>query len=167
MMDLNRDSVIHRSSRRLCTVHKSEKSDLLQPSGRRDILSRRSSVQSIIRPNDENFLSRSFELLQLASVQTFQQHVRTTLSVRPAIGFPSKRQIWEDHYNRPNDVDSLLDAHIYKASYAFKIQTSGRQPSWSGRASYLYGNCVHQINRPEDHSLGPDAQSLDMEIACS
>jgi hypothetical protein len=31
----------------------------------------------------------------------------------------------------------------------------------------LHGNCVHLINRPDDHSLGPDARSLDMEIACS
>jgi hypothetical protein len=28
-------------------------------------------------------------------------------------------------------------------------------------------NCMHQINRPEDHSFGPDARSLNMEIACS
>jgi hypothetical protein len=35
---------------------------------------------------------------------------------------------------------------------------SGHQSSWSGCASYLYGNCVHQINRPDGHSLGPDAR---------
>jgi len=34
-------------------------------------------------------------------------------------------------------------------------------------ANYIYGNCVHQINRPDNHSLGPDARSLNMEIACS
>jgi len=48
-----------------------------------------------------------------------------------------------------------------------KIQMSGWQPSWSGRASYWYGNCVHQINRLDDHSLSLDAWSLYMEIACS
>jgi hypothetical protein len=26
---------------------------------------------------------------------------------------------------------------------------------------------MHQINRPDDHSYGPDARSLNMEIACS
>jgi hypothetical protein len=56
---------------------------------------------------------------------------------------------------------------IHKASRAFKIQTSGHQSSWFGRASYIYGNCVHQINRPEDHSYGPDVRSLNMEIVCS
>jgi hypothetical protein len=81
------------------------------------------------------------------------------------MGFPSKTLIWEDRCNRPDDVDSRLDALIHKASHAFKIQTSGRQPSWSGRLSYLYRNCLHQINRPDDYSLGPDTRSLNMEIA--
>jgi len=76
------------------------------------------------------------------------------------MGFLSKTQIWEDHCNHPDDVDSRPDTLIHKASCAFKIQTSGR-------ASYLYGNCVHQINRPDDHSFGLEVRSLDMEIACS
>jgi hypothetical protein len=63
--------------------------------------------------------------------------------------------------------DSCPDVLIQKESHEFKIQTSGRQPSWSGRASYLYGNCVHLINRPDDHSFGSEARSLDMLIACS
>jgi len=69
------------------------------PFRRHDIQSGCLIVQSIIRPDDENFpsepssVSKSFELLQLASVETFQQHVWTTLSVRPAMGFLSKTQI--------------------------------------------------------------------------
>jgi hypothetical protein len=105
-------------------------------------------------------VSRSFELLQLAFVWMFQQHVRTTLSVRPAMGFLSKTQIWEDRCNHLDNVDFCLGVLIHKASRAFKIQTSGF-------ASSLYGNCVHLINLPEDYSLGPDVQSLDMKIACS
>jgi hypothetical protein len=69
--------------------------------------------------------------------------------------------------NRPDDVDSCSDALIHKASIAFKIKTSERQFSWSERASIRYGNCVHQINRPDNHSLGPDVRSLGMEITCS
>jgi hypothetical protein len=90
-------SAIQSGSRRFCIVYKSEKSDPLQPFGRRDIPSGRPSVQSIIRLDDKNFLSgpssgsRSFELIQLASVQTFHQHVRTTLSIRPTMGFPFER----------------------------------------------------------------------------
>jgi hypothetical protein len=80
-------------------------------------------------------VSRSFELLQLASIRTFQQHIRTTLSVRPAMGSLSKTQIWEDRCNRLDDVHSRPDALIHKASIAFKIQTSERKSSWSRRAS--------------------------------
>jgi len=162
MMHLNRDYAIQRSSRRFCIVYKLEKSNPLQLSGRRDIPSECPTVQSIISPDDENFPSgpssvlRSFELLQLAFVLTFQEHVRKTFSVRLAMGFLSKTQIWEDRCNRPNDMDSRPDALIHKASRVFKIQTSGRQSSGSEHASYIYGNCVHQINRPDNHSYGPD-----------
>jgi len=124
MMHLNRDSTIQKSSRRFCSIYKSEKSNPLQPFGRHDIPSRHPTVQSIIRLDDKNFWSRpssmssSFELLQLASIRTFQQHDRTPLSVRLAMGFLSKTQIWEDSCNRSN-------ALIHKASRAFKIQMSG------------------------------------------
>jgi hypothetical protein len=47
-------------------------------------------------------------------------------SVRLAMGFLSKTQIWKDSYNRPNDVDSRPDELIHKESRAFKIKTSGR-----------------------------------------
>jgi hypothetical protein len=141
MLHLNRDSAIQSSFKRFCIVYKSEKSNPLQPFGRLDIPSGRPTVQCIIRLDDENFpsgpssVSKSFELLQLASVRTFQHHVWTTLNVRPFMRFLSKTQIWEDRCNCLDDVDSRLDALIHKASIAFKILTSGRQPSWSGRAS--------------------------------
>jgi hypothetical protein len=84
-----------------------------------------------------------------------------------ALRFLSKTQIWEDCCNRPDDVDSRLDALIHKASNAIQIQTSRRQSSWFERVSIRYGNCVHQINRPDDHPPGPDARSLYMKITCS
>jgi hypothetical protein len=83
------------------------------------------------------------------------------------MGFLFKTQIWEDRCNCLDDVDSRPDTLIHKASCAFKIQTSGRKHSWSGRSSYIYGNCMHLINRLDDHSFGPDARSLNMEIAYS
>jgi hypothetical protein len=115
----NKDSAIQSASRRFCTVYKSKNFGSYQPSGRCDIPSRRPTVQSIISLDDENFssepssVSRSFKLFQLASIRTFQQHVRTTLGVQPAMGFPSKTQLWEDRSNRP-------DALIHKASITFK-----------------------------------------------
>jgi hypothetical protein len=40
---------------------------------------------------------------------------------------------------------------------AYQVQPSRRQPSWSGRSSFLYGNCVHQFNHPDVSLQGPDA----------
>jgi hypothetical protein len=40
--------------------------------------------------------------------------------------FLSKTQIWEDSYNRLDDVDFRSDALIHMASRAFKIKTSER-----------------------------------------
>jgi hypothetical protein len=116
-MLFNRDSAIQKCFQKILHSLQVRKSDSLsvvqttyhivrtlicpkcQPFGRRVIPSGRSFVYSIIRPDDENFLSgpstvsRSFELLQLASVRTFQQHVRTTLIVRPKLQdfFPKHR----------------------------------------------------------------------------
>jgi len=120
-------------------------------------------------PSGPSPVSRSFKLIQLASVQTFQQHIQMTLSVRQASGFLSKAQLWEDRCNRPDDVDFRSDALIHKASIAIQIQTSGRRSSWSGRAcikstiwmiipcsgrvKIRYENCVHQINRSDNHPL--------------
>jgi hypothetical protein len=50
---------------------------------------------------------------------------------------------------------------------AYQVQPSGRQPSWSGRSSFIYGNCVHQFNRPDVSLHGPDDQASYMEIACT
>lgn len=49
---------------------------------------------------------------------------------------------------------------------AYQVQPSGRQPSWSGRSSFIYGNCVHLFNRPDVSLQGPDAPSLIMVISC-
>jgi hypothetical protein len=68
---------------------------------------------------------------------------------------------------RPDDVYSRPDALIHKSSRAFKVQPTEQQSSWSGCSSFIYGNCVHQINRPDDSCYGPDMPSLDMEISCS
>jgi hypothetical protein len=50
---------------------------------------------------------------------------------------------------------------------AYQVQPSGRHPSWSGRSSFIYGNCVHQFNLPDVSLQGPDAPSLIMVISCS
>jgi hypothetical protein len=69
-----------------------------------------------------------------------------------ASGFLSKTQIWEDFFNRPDDVDSRPDTLIDKASITIQIQSSGRRSSWSERECIKYGNCVHQIDLPDGGS---------------
>jgi len=64
-------------------------------------------------------------------------------------------------------VYSYPDAILDKSSLAYKVQTSGHQTSWSGRSSLIYGNYVHQFNRQDIRLHGPNAHSLDMEIAYS
>jgi hypothetical protein len=61
------------------------------------------------------------------------------------MGFLSETQIWEDSYNRLDDVDSRSDL-LHKASRAFKIKTS-RRPDASlhgpaTRASYMEIVCI-------------------------
>jgi hypothetical protein len=106
MMLFNKDSTIQSASENFAQDFESEKFGSLSTvqtmcltvqtpncpqhhsSRRRDIPSGRPTVLSIIRSDGEIFssrhssVSRSFKLLQLASVWTFQQPVRTTLSVR-------------------------------------------------------------------------------------
>jgi hypothetical protein len=148
MMLFNRDSAIQSATRRFCTIYKSENFVPYQPSGRRVIPSRCPTVQSIIRPDDENFpsrpstMSRSFKLLQLASVRTFQQHVRTTLSVRQASDF------------------------FPKHSYG-KIATTVRT-TW---IPVLTSSSTRQVShsksrRPDTSHHGLDARASDMKIVC-
>jgi hypothetical protein len=49
---------------------------------------------------------------------------------------------------------------------AYQVQPAGRQPSWSGRSSFIYGNYVHQFNCTNVSLQGPDAPSLIMVISC-
>jgi hypothetical protein len=58
-------------------------------------------------------------------------------------GFCLKTQLWEDGYNLPDDVWSRPDDVLHKASRAYKVHPSGSQSSWSGRSSFIYGNCMH------------------------
>jgi hypothetical protein len=108
-------------------------------------------------PSGPSSVSRSFELLQLASVRTIQQPVRMILSVRSSFKISFQTQIWEDCCNCLDDVDSRPDALIHKASIAIQIQTSGRQSSWSEQVCIRYGNCLHQISRLDDHPPSPNA----------
>jgi len=63
--------------------------------------------------------------------------------------------------------DPVRTMSTIRQERAYHVQPSGRQPSWFGRSSFIYGNCVHQFNRPDVSLQGPDAPSLIMVISCS
>jgi hypothetical protein len=63
--------------------------------------------------------------IQLASVRTFQQHVRTPLSTR-TISDSFQVPIKGRSINRPDDVVSCPDARLLKARIAIQISPSGR-----------------------------------------
>jgi hypothetical protein len=63
--------------------------------------------------------------------------------------------------------DPIRTMSSIRQERAYQVQPSRRQPSWSGRSSFIYGNCVHQFNRPDVSLQGPDAPSLIMVISCS
>jgi hypothetical protein len=103
---------------------KSEKSDPLHPSEQRDILLTL-NCPSIINPDDRNFpsgpssMSRIFDLFQLASVCTSQQHVRT-ISVR-TLSFI--RQVVHIKFNCPDVVYMVwtLKLHIWKLRASIQL----------------------------------------------
>jgi hypothetical protein len=84
---------------------------------------------SIIRPDDVHFrpdppLCREGSI-QIVSVRTFQQHVRTPLGTQP-ISDSFQVPIKERSFDRPDDVVSRLDARLRKARIAIQISPSGR-----------------------------------------
>jgi hypothetical protein len=127
---------------------------------------------SIIHPDDENFLSgpsfvsRTFELFQLASILTSQQHVRTPFCVRQVERFLSKTQIWEDNCKRLDDVCSRPDAVFDMASRAYKGQPSGRQSSWSGCSKPWYGKYMQlKYNHPDARETSSGRGSIQERIS--
>jgi hypothetical protein len=56
--------------------------------------------------------------------------------------------------------DPVWTMSSIRQEHAYQVQPSGR-------SSFIYGNCVHQFNRPDVSLQGPDAPSLIMVILCS
>jgi hypothetical protein len=105
--------------------------------------------------------------------------------------FSFQNHLWEDCFNRPNDVDSRPDVLLLKARIANQIQLSRRLSawfgrtfnsfgncgfnfnrsdsclSWSGRGLNRYGNCMLKINRPDGHPPWSGRAKPYMEITCS
>jgi len=159
--------------RRLCAEFKAVSSVPLQPSRQRAILSGCSTVQAssvrttrTFRP-DLPLCREASNCSKLYTSECLSSKSGCCLVFNQLCDFFPKTQIWEDSCNRSDDVYSRPNVLIHKASCAFKVKPSGRQSSWFGSSSFIYGDCVYQINRSDDSCYGPDVPSLDMENACS
>jgi hypothetical protein len=91
--------------------------------------------------------------------------VRTKTTFRPDL--PLCQEASNCSSLHPFERFSITSRQHSRLDMGRSLQPFGRCGFSSERASYIYGNCVHQINRPNDHSLGPYARSLNMEIACN
>jgi hypothetical protein len=95
-------------------------------------------------PSRPSSVSRSFELLQIASVRTFQQPVQTTLSVRPKL--------------------QIFFSKIKYRKIAATVRTTWI-PVGTRYSLWQVCNSNSTIRTPAYH--GPDARMTDMEITCS
>jgi hypothetical protein len=101
--------------------------------------------------------------------------VRTTWLYRPdAIQCLTRNRVSASRHNYGKTAttvrmmcDPVRTMSSIRQERAYQVQPSGRHPSWSGRSSFIYGNCVHQFNRPDVSLQGPNAPSLIMVISCS
>jgi hypothetical protein len=100
--------------------------------------------------------------------QCFSASVRTTWLYRPdaILGLTSIR-VSASRHSYGKMAATVRTMSPIRQKRAYQVQPFGRQPSWSGRSSFIYGNCVHQFNRPDVSLQGPDAPSLIMVISCS
>jgi hypothetical protein len=107
--------------------------------------------------------------------QCFNAFVRTTWLYRPdAIQYLTRIRVSASRHSYGKTAatvrtmcDPIQTMSSIRQERAYQVQTSGRQPSWSGRSCFIYGNYVHQFNRPKVSLQGPDAPSLIMVILCS
>jgi hypothetical protein len=141
------------------------------PSIRTTCLTVRTQVRpSIIRPDDVHFRPDPplcLEVsIQLASVQTSQQPVRTPLGTRP-VSDSFQVSIKERSINHPDDVVSYPDARLLKVRIAIQISSSGRQSALvRTRVQLIWKlpDSTSTVRTTASHGL--DARIADMEITC-
>jgi hypothetical protein len=139
-----------------------------QPSGRRIILSRRTSIQSVSRSDDVSYYPDA--LLSTASSVWTMRTFRPDLPLcREALNCSSLHLSgrFSNTSVRHSVFDKSFRISFQNTDIGRLLPPSGRHRFLSGRTSIRYGNCVHQISRKDDHPSGPDAQSLYLEITCS
>jgi hypothetical protein len=119
--------------------------------------------------------NRPDALQSLRKSQCFSASVRTTWLYRPeTIQCLTRIRVSASRHSYGKTAatiwtmcDPFRTMSSIRQERAYQVQPSGCQSSWSGRSSFIYGNCVHQFNRPDVSIQGPDAPSLIMVISCS
>jgi hypothetical protein len=119
--------------------------------------------------------NRSDALQSSRKFQCFSASVRTTWLYRlDAIQCLPRIRVSASRYNYGKTVatvwtmcDPVRTMSSTRQECAYQVQPFGRQPSWSEQSSFIYGNYVHQFNRPNVSLQGPDVPSLLMVISCS
>jgi len=176
--------------RRFYTVCKSEILVPCQLSRRRVIPSGRLAVQSSIRPDDVSYRPDAHQT-KVSSIRTTWIPVRTFLCVEKLRTAPACIRS-DDSAARPDDPHCSIKLQDFFPKHRYGKITETVRTTWipvrtrssirqvsqfkSGRlgashhdpdACIRFGNCVHQISRPDDLSPDLDARSLYMEITCS
>jgi hypothetical protein len=100
--------------------------------------------------------------------QCFSASVWTTWLYRPdAIQCLTRIRVSASSHSYGKTAATVRTMSSIRQERAYQVQPFGRQPSWSGRSSFIYGNCVHQFNRSDVSLQDLDAPSLIMVISCS
>jgi hypothetical protein len=82
--------------------------------------------------------------------QCFNASVRTTSLYRPdAIQCLTEIRVSALRHSYGKTAATVRTMPFIRQERAYQVQPSGHQPSWSGQSSCIYGNCMHQFNRPD------------------
>jgi hypothetical protein len=112
--------------------------------------------------------NRPDALQSLRKSQCSSASVRMTWLYCPdAIQCLTRNRVSASRHSYGKTAATVRTMSFIRQECAYQVQPSGRQPSWFGRSSFIYGNCVHQFNHTNVSLQGPDAPSLIMEISCS
>jgi hypothetical protein len=108
------------------------------------------SNSSRLHPSGRN--SNRLDALQsLRKSQCFSASVRTTwLYHSDAIQCLTRIRVSASRHSYGKTAatvrtmcDPVRKMSSIRQERAYQVQPSGRQPSWSGQSSFIYGNCVH------------------------
>jgi hypothetical protein len=117
-----------------------------------DVMANRpDSLQSLRRPQCSS-----------ASVRTTWLHCPDAIQCLTSVRVSASRHSYGKMVATVRTMcDSVRRMFSIRQERAYQVQPSGRQPSWSGRSSFIYGNCVHQAPVRTSQGSRPDVRASD------